>query len=479
MLLLGAFFIFMKKSLADTIIYDDAAAVAKALDDGADIFETDEYGFNPLVEAAICQKNDIAKLLIARGAKIDMPDLTGRTALHWAVDNRNLELSRLLLRQGANPNSYNLAAQPVLVYPLLRGHQDLKRLLYEHGANLEFAQDYINSKLLGHRFSLPGQTHIYSPENKFILVDFEGFVFEFTASLIQDSLNRFINNYAAKRLSHYTKKVNRIIHCLQSSATLIKYQQYSTKLEDHMDEINQLLDEDMVLIPVVYTGHAVTLIKFQDILIKCDRGAYGRENKTVTVYKMPDPKRFAKAVMRKILYKKNEEEYIHYSLNKILDLKEIYSLPLPPQVTGNCSWANVEATIPAMMFLLLFEESADFSRKNLDKLSREAMEFFQKWLLWDQDRAIDECIQSFQQAEGENKEARQATKAQVLAAITAYHCSYKNTHDIERVEKMMKALNVKEFHYMLDAYVDEFAKMPKDPVAQNLKHLLDIVNYRR
>jgi hypothetical protein len=32
---------------------------------------------------------------------------------------------------------------------------------------------------------------------------------------------------------------------------------------------------------------------------------------------------------------------------------------------------------------------------------------------------------------------------------------------------------------MLDSYVDEFAKMQKDPVAQNLKHLLDIVNYRR
>lgn len=479
MLLLGAFFISMTKSLADTIIYDDATAVANALDAGANILETDEYGFNPLIEAAICQKNDIATLLIDRGAKIDMPDLTGRTALHWAADNHNMEQCRLLLQQGANPNSYNSSAQPVLVYPLLRGHQELKRLLYKHGASLEFAQDYINSKLLGHRFALPGQTHIYSPEHKFILVDFEGFVFEFTANLMQDSLHRFINNYAAKHLSHYAKKVNRIVHCFQSSASLIKYQQYSTNLEEHMDEINRLLSEDMVLIPAAYTGHAITLIKFQDILIKCDRGAYGREHKTVTIYKMPDPKRFAKAVMRKILYKKNNEEYIHYGLNKILDLREIYSLPLPPQVTGNCSWANVEAAIPSMMFLLLFEASGDFSQRNLDKLKRESMDFFHQWLLWDQDRAIDECIQSFYQAEGENKEARQATKAQVLAAITAYHCDYKNTHDIERAEKMMKVLNTKQFHYMLDAYVEEFAKTPKEPLAQNLKHLLDIVNYRR
>src|SRR6056297_1361446 len=155
MLPLGAFFISMTKSLADTIIYDDAVAVARALDAGADIFETDEYGFNPLVQAAICQKNDIAKLLISRGAKIDMPDLTGRTALHWASDNHDMELCKLLLQNNANPNSYNLSAQPVLVYPLLRGQQDLKRLLYRHGANLAFAQDYINSKLLGHRFSLP------------------------------------------------------------------------------------------------------------------------------------------------------------------------------------------------------------------------------------------------------------------------------------------------------------------------------------
>lgn len=462
-------------TFADIIIHGSKADVAAALEQGADLTETDEYGFNPLVEAAIMQKVDVAELLLQRGAQVDMPDVTGRTALHWAADNHNMALCQLLLKHKANPNSYTLSTQPVLVYPLLRGQFDLKQLLYTHGADLNFAQDFINAKLLGHRFSLPEQTHIFSPAGKFILVDYEGFIFEFTSSLIQDSLNRFKRNFAARHLSDYAKKIDRIVKVLQSASTLIKYQQYTTKIEQHLDVIDPLLAEDLVLIPVVYTGHAVTLIKFQDILIKCDRGEYGRNHKTVTVYKMPDPSRFASSMMKKILYKRNDEDYIHFGLNKILDLREIHSLPVPPQLTGNCSWANVEAAIPAILFLLLFEESGAFDRNSMADYTKQAMAYFQQWRQWDQDRAIDECIQAFKTA----SVPRKAIKAQSLAAILVHTCNYKNTHHVERAEKMMAILNVPQFHYLLDAYVKEFEKTPRDPLAQNLKHLLDLVNYKR
>ncbi len=465
----------MTTSFADIIINGTKADVAHAIERGANVFEIDEYGFNPMVEAAIMQKVDVAELLLQHGATVDMPDVTGRTALHWATDNRNLPMCQLLLKHNANPNSYSFSSQPLLVYPLLRGHFDLKQLLYSHGADLHFAQDFINAKLLGHRFSLPGQTHIFSPEGKFILVDYEGFIFEFTANLIQDSLNRFKKNYAAKRLHHYFKKVDRIVHALQSSATLIKYQQYSTKIEQHLNVINPLLEENLVLIPVVYTGHAVTLIKFQDILIKCDRGEYGRNHKTVTIYKMPDPKKFSPMMMKKILYKHNEQEYIHFGLNKILDLREIYSLPVPPQITGNCSWANVEATIPAILFILLLEESGQFDRRNLANYADQAMAFFQQWVQWDQDRAIDECIQTFKTA----SVPRKAIKAQSLSTILVHTCDYSILHHVERAEKMMSVLNVPKFHYLLDAYVKEYEKNPKDPLARNLSHLLDLVNYKR
>ncbi len=82
--------------------------------------------------------------------------MTGQTALHWAVNNDNVEISRLLLQFGADPNAYSDNGQPVLFYPLLRHHQELIKLLSDKGANREFAQDYIQAKLLGHRFELKG-----------------------------------------------------------------------------------------------------------------------------------------------------------------------------------------------------------------------------------------------------------------------------------------------------------------------------------
>ena len=134
-------------SFEDTIIFGTLAEVQKHLDQGAEIDAIDVYGFTPLIETAINGKSDIAALFLQKGASVDLTDATGRTALHWAADNNNVALCQLLLDNGANPNAYTYAGQPVLVMPYLRQQEKLKRLLYQHGANLDFAQDFVNTKL--------------------------------------------------------------------------------------------------------------------------------------------------------------------------------------------------------------------------------------------------------------------------------------------------------------------------------------------
>jgi ankyrin repeat protein len=87
---------------------------------GADVNQTTEYGWTPLLTAVNNRNYALAKLLIERGADVNLANKGGWTPLYLATDNRNieggdypvpkpdldhLEIIRLLLDRGANPNA--------------------------------------------------------------------------------------------------------------------------------------------------------------------------------------------------------------------------------------------------------------------------------------------------------------------------------------------------------------------------------------
>ena len=90
------------------------------LDAGADINQTTEYGWTPLLTAVNNRNYRLAMLLLERGADVNLANKGGWTPLYLAVDNRNieggdypvpkpdldhLELIKPLLAKGANPNA--------------------------------------------------------------------------------------------------------------------------------------------------------------------------------------------------------------------------------------------------------------------------------------------------------------------------------------------------------------------------------------
>jgi len=439
----------MMHSFANAIIQEDMRAIDAYLNRRVDVNELDEYGFMPLIEAAIVDNIDITQKLIAHGANVNGQDVVGNTALHWAVENNNLKLSKLLIEHYANPNAYNLAGQPVLVMPLLRHQSELKRFLCESGASEIFAQDFINAKLLGHMFELVGTANLIDTKNQFVEVDFEGFFLEITLGLVCDSLAQFQNNYGARKLRRFLGLSKVIVDVMQRASDLVRYRQYRTDVKKYQTEIQSLLQEPVVL-PIGYEGHAVTFVKYGNILAKCDRREDSRLYDNIMCYRIGRPEVFTTNFLMDFLYKKQTGEFINHDLHHLLQLTPLTELKIEAQMSGNCSWANVEACIPTLFFLILSSlPGAEDSTAHYKSL---ALNFFHAWREWNKDRALQFCLQSFKEASF----LRKACKAEILAAILFQRCDFSLNSEKIRGEAILSVLLGSPYEYILDNYLQTY-----------------------
>ncbi len=86
----------------------DVAAITAALEAGANINESDGWA-TPLWYAARRGQEEAAKLLIARGADVNLATKSSGPPLHGAIERKNPILVKMLLASGANPNATNSA----------------------------------------------------------------------------------------------------------------------------------------------------------------------------------------------------------------------------------------------------------------------------------------------------------------------------------------------------------------------------------
>jgi hypothetical protein len=434
------------KSLADAIIAEDLEEIRRQLHYSSNLNQLDEYGFTPLIQAAIVDNGEISQWILATGANVNLQDMVGGTALHWAAENNNVQLAELLLKQGADPNSYTLAGQPVLVMPLLRGQQALKNLLISYGADLDFAQDYINTKLIGHLFELIGTVNIVDPKNNFVEVDFEGFYLDATLGLITDSLLQYKNHFAARQARKLGSIVDMMLAAFNRAADLVKYQQYRVNIKKHSAALLPLLQEPLI-IPIGYEGHAITFIKLKDILIKCDRRESSRLYDNVMIYRMRFPERCSSDFIKNLMFEKQTDTMINDQLPEILGLQPLTEIKIAAQISGNCSWANVEACIPALLFLLS-SEVADFSER-IPYYKSQALNFFHQWREWNKERTLNFCIQRFNSADS----IRKLCNAEILAAVLFQRLQENKLREQDRIEAILPILLQPKYDYILRNYV--------------------------
>ena len=99
--------------------------------------ETDREGRTALLNAAIENRLEAAKILIEEGAQVNARDRAGRTALHFAAQGHHEELALLLIKSGADLEAEDAHGNTPLGRATFesRGRGELVSLLLEAGAD--------------------------------------------------------------------------------------------------------------------------------------------------------------------------------------------------------------------------------------------------------------------------------------------------------------------------------------------------------
>jgi ankyrin repeat protein len=142
-----------QKDPADLIILavkeGNLQKVLAFLDGGIDINRRGAFGYTPLIAAAKYSQLEIAKVLCARGADLNMAtDVAelygewGSTALLWAARNCHLKMARLLMDKGAEVGRPGGEGDTPLMVSARENCQTLVRWLVAKGAAVEAVREY-------------------------------------------------------------------------------------------------------------------------------------------------------------------------------------------------------------------------------------------------------------------------------------------------------------------------------------------------
>lgn len=143
--------------------------VRTLLNGGADVNAKDRGGYNAILRALETPSDDVAELLLAQprldlnaqglsgvtilmryvaldreemvrkvleqGARVDLQDSDGDSALHRAAQQGNVKIIELLVAKGANPNTPNKVGGTPLMWAAVFGYEPAARTLLNLGAN--------------------------------------------------------------------------------------------------------------------------------------------------------------------------------------------------------------------------------------------------------------------------------------------------------------------------------------------------------
>ncbi len=125
----------------------DILATEKLIREGANINESDESGYTPLMYAIWSGKKETVTQLVNIGADVNKRDKSGYTPLLWAASYGYLDMAKLLIDKGADVNARGNDQSSPLLLALEGNYHELSTLLIKEGADVNATNNKNNVAL--------------------------------------------------------------------------------------------------------------------------------------------------------------------------------------------------------------------------------------------------------------------------------------------------------------------------------------------
>ncbi len=132
------------KAVKQTDLKKLETIIKKKIDD---VNKVDRNGRTPMHYAALDGNLEVVKLFLKYNAKVNPNDNDGYTPLHYAAINGHLEVVQHIVKHSANVNQINNRVNSPVYYALLKGHIRVVLYLVEQGVDVNLADKWGNTPL--------------------------------------------------------------------------------------------------------------------------------------------------------------------------------------------------------------------------------------------------------------------------------------------------------------------------------------------